>query len=174
MTVKQENILNAALELFATEGYNAVATSKIAKKAGVSEGLIFRHFGNKEGLLNAIMELGKAEAFKQFAQIFRQSDPKDVIRATIEMSLTVSEEQQHFWRLIYALKWQRRVYDDSLTMPVRQALTAAFEELGYENAAAEAEVVLMFIDGLAMSVLLKQLPNLPAIIDTILKRYELI
>ncbi|MEM6542898.1 MAG: helix-turn-helix domain-containing protein, partial [Bacteroidota bacterium] len=56
MTAKQEKILNAALELFAHEGYNVVSTSKIAQKAGVSEGLIFRHFESKQGLLNAILQ----------------------------------------------------------------------------------------------------------------------
>ena len=51
MTEKQENILNTALELFAKDGYDATSTSKIAKCAGVSEGLIFRHYGSKDGLL---------------------------------------------------------------------------------------------------------------------------
>ena len=41
MTDKKEKILNAALELFANDGYNVTSTSKIAKTAGVSEGLIF-------------------------------------------------------------------------------------------------------------------------------------
>ena len=44
MTEKQENILKAALQLFAKEGFYATSTSKVAKLAGVSEGLIFRHF----------------------------------------------------------------------------------------------------------------------------------
>ena len=44
---KKEQILNAALELFANDGFTATSTSKVAKRAGVSEGLIFRHFGNK-------------------------------------------------------------------------------------------------------------------------------
>ena len=48
MTDKQEKILQAALELFAKEGFKGTSTNKIAKKAGVSEGLIFRHFENKD------------------------------------------------------------------------------------------------------------------------------
>ena len=54
MTNKKEKILLTALELFANEGFKSVTTSKIAKEAGVSEGLIFRHFENKKGLLNAL------------------------------------------------------------------------------------------------------------------------
>ena len=54
MTQKKENILKAALRLFAEQGYYATSTSKIAKEAGVSEGLIFRHFGNKEKLFSVV------------------------------------------------------------------------------------------------------------------------
>ncbi len=60
MTEKQEKILQSALELFAKEGFHATSTNKVAKHAGVSEGLIFRHFGNKEGLLQAILAEGRA------------------------------------------------------------------------------------------------------------------
>ena len=46
MTDKKENILKSALELFANEGVNATSTNRIAIKANVSEGLIFKHFKN--------------------------------------------------------------------------------------------------------------------------------
>ena len=59
MTDKQLNILKIALQLFANEGFHATSTSRIAKEAGVSEGLIFRHFINKEGLLRAILKQGE-------------------------------------------------------------------------------------------------------------------
>ena len=47
MIDRKEKILQSALELFAKEGFTATSTSKIAKHAGVSEGLIFRHFGSR-------------------------------------------------------------------------------------------------------------------------------
>ncbi|MFT5056181.1 MAG: AcrR family transcriptional regulator, partial [Pseudoalteromonas distincta] len=43
MTDKQVAILQTALELFSKKGFDAVSTNLIAKEAGVSEGLIFRH-----------------------------------------------------------------------------------------------------------------------------------
>ena len=55
MNDRKERILGSALELFANQGYNATATIKIARHADVSEGLIFKHFGNKRGLLDAIL-----------------------------------------------------------------------------------------------------------------------
>ncbi|MCH9685683.1 MAG: TetR/AcrR family transcriptional regulator; helix-turn-helix transcriptional regulator [Deltaproteobacteria bacterium] len=46
--------MTAALELFCEHGYAATSTAKIAKAAGVAEGLIFHQFGTKDGLLLAV------------------------------------------------------------------------------------------------------------------------
>lgn len=55
MTDKQWKILNAALEVFTEKGYSAATTSEIARKAGVAEGTIFRHFKTKKDILLATM-----------------------------------------------------------------------------------------------------------------------
>ena len=56
MKSKKTLILEAALELFSTKGFSATTTLDISNTAGVSEGLIFRHFINKEGLFQALVE----------------------------------------------------------------------------------------------------------------------
>ncbi|HWQ72946.1 MAG TPA: TetR/AcrR family transcriptional regulator [Desulfitobacteriaceae bacterium] len=55
LTDKQWKILNAALEVFTEKGYSAATTSEIARKAGVAEGTIFRHFKTKKDILLATM-----------------------------------------------------------------------------------------------------------------------
>lgn len=173
MTVKQENILKAALVLFAEQGYAATSTSKVAKAAGVSEGLIFRHFGNKEGLLNAIMEQAKEAAFKQYAPIFAKSDPKEVIRGVVELVFNAEEQHHPLWKLVYALKWQTETYDYSISKPIKTVLTDAFTKLGYDDPDAEAELMLIHIDGIALAVLLRKPNNLEAIKNSLLAKYNL-
>ena len=51
MTKKELRIINSAITLFAEKGFHATSTRLIAKNAEVSEGLIFKHFKNKDGLL---------------------------------------------------------------------------------------------------------------------------
>nr|WP_269136044.1 TetR/AcrR family transcriptional regulator [Sporosarcina cyprini] len=51
-----ERILDAAIELVSEKGYAAATTKSIAELAGVNEVTIFRHFGNKRGILKAIIE----------------------------------------------------------------------------------------------------------------------
>ncbi len=47
----REALLEAALELFAEQGYEATTTAAIARRAGVSEMTLFRHFATKDALL---------------------------------------------------------------------------------------------------------------------------
>lgn len=48
-------ILDAAQSLFAQHGFDATATKAIAERARVPSGLIFYDYGNKQGLLKAIV-----------------------------------------------------------------------------------------------------------------------
>lgn len=47
---KRQKILNAALEEFALKGYEKASTNIITQQAGISKGILFHYFGNKEQL----------------------------------------------------------------------------------------------------------------------------
>lgn len=47
---KQNKIIYASMEEFARYGYNSASTNNIAKNAGVSKGVLFKYFSNKENL----------------------------------------------------------------------------------------------------------------------------
>ncbi|MEO8479330.1 MAG: TetR/AcrR family transcriptional regulator [Gemmatimonadota bacterium] len=52
----RDRLLEAARELFTTAGYHATTTPLLAKRAGVAEGTIYRHFPSKQALLNAAFQ----------------------------------------------------------------------------------------------------------------------
>jgi AcrR family transcriptional regulator len=56
MMSNKENILNCALELFASRGYDAVGVQEIVEKAGITKPTMYYYFENKRGLLEAIMK----------------------------------------------------------------------------------------------------------------------
>jgi AcrR family transcriptional regulator len=66
LTEKQQKILEAALEIFAEKGFSATSTSEIAKKAGVAEGTIFRHYKTKKDLLLSIVAPTMAKLIAPF------------------------------------------------------------------------------------------------------------
>lgn len=51
LTEAQQRVLDAAVEVFAERGFHGTSTAEIAKRAGVAEGTIFRHFKTKKDLL---------------------------------------------------------------------------------------------------------------------------
>ena len=66
----RQRLVRAALELFTTRGYHPTTTAQVAKKAGVAEGTIYRHFLSKQHLLN---ELYRA-ALRWAAKVVQDSD----------------------------------------------------------------------------------------------------
>lgn len=52
---RRAEILKAAAELFQETGFHAATTHAVAERAGISVGLIYQYFGNKEDLLRAVI-----------------------------------------------------------------------------------------------------------------------
>lgn len=53
---KQDRMLNAALKIFAQNGYAHASTDDIVKEAGISKGLLFHYFTNKIGLYSFLYD----------------------------------------------------------------------------------------------------------------------
>jgi AcrR family transcriptional regulator len=51
---KRAQLMASARALFAKRGYSATTTADVARHAGVSEGIVFHHFGSKAELLAAV------------------------------------------------------------------------------------------------------------------------
>jgi len=175
MTDKKEKILKAALDLFAKDGFKPTSTSKVAKKACVSEGLIFRHFGNKEGLLKAILLEGEEQAKVLFSDIVFENDPKKVIAKTIDLGqkLIDSKELADFWKLQYKIKWEIEVYGEHKVEPLELALSNAFSKLGYEEPKLEAQLLMIVIDGLATRFFLQESFNALEMMHFMKKKYKI-
>lgn len=173
MTAKQEKILTTALELFAETGYNATSTAKVAKAAGVSEGLIFRHFGNKEGLLQAIMDVAKEKAQAAFGPVLLSRTPQECIEAALEVPFKIKPSDYQLWRLIYTLKWQTQRYEVAASANLALVLEKAFSDLNYPHPKAEAHLLLTFIDGAATSILLHPEKDSELLLQSLKSKYQL-
>lgn len=173
MTDKKSKILDAALELFANEGYNATSTSKIAAKAKVSEGLIFKHFGNKQGLLDAIVKDGEKRVLSVFGPVLFDTNPKSVIRSFIEIPFEIPESEYDFWKLQHKIKWEN-AYDAREKMkPILDKLTWAFEQLNYKQPDKEAFLLNQIIESFGVSKLRDGMDLDKSDIDFLIQKYKL-
>ncbi len=77
----RSKIIDAALELFATNGYTTTTTKLIADVAGVNEVTIFRHFGTKEALFQEITRdyVEKHEFMSKLSK-YKELSPAEAIR----------------------------------------------------------------------------------------------
>jgi AcrR family transcriptional regulator len=90
----RQRLVNAALELFAQQGITETTTKQIAELAEVNEVTLFRQFGNKQGLVLAVME--ESEIFDQLAaalgeQSSQSSSPAQAIRKYAQSYLQLLE-----------------------------------------------------------------------------------
>ncbi|WP_300772809.1 TetR/AcrR family transcriptional regulator [uncultured Acetatifactor sp.] len=53
---KQDRIINAALKVFAMQGYRHGSTDDIVREAAISKGLLFHYFGSKVGLYGFVYD----------------------------------------------------------------------------------------------------------------------
>src|SRR3954449_4795524 len=51
---KRQQILSAAVRVFAAQGYEATRVGDVAKEAGVAYGLVYHYFGSKDAVLEAV------------------------------------------------------------------------------------------------------------------------
>mgnify|MGYP000159157975 CR=1 FL=1 len=159
MTDKKEKILYSALELFANGGFNATSTNKIAKKAGVSEGLIFKHFKNKKGLLEAIMDSAEQQITILFTPILIETQANLVIKKTIELPFSIKKTQYNFWKLQFKLKWEDEYNIPQKMQPLIEKLTWAFTELNYKTPKLEAQLLSQILDAISTEILKGNLDN---------------
>jgi AcrR family transcriptional regulator len=173
MTEKQANIMEAALHLFAEQGFDATSTREIADQANVSEGLIFRHFTSKKGLLEAIMKKGIDRAMTLYERILSIDNPRYALKSFLRLPFTVPEDDYPFWRLLYSLRWQEGTYHTLLTSAMREALVKIMDQLGYAHPEAEADLAGMLMDGAAGTVLLRHPENNDMLLEALLDKYDL-
>ncbi|MCV7258724.1 TetR/AcrR family transcriptional regulator [Mycobacterium shimoidei] len=92
-------LLDAARDLFARRDYRSTTTREIAQAAGVTEHLLFRHFGSKAGLFREALVLPFTNFVDEFGQTWRSVVPEE----TDEEELT-----RHFVGQLYDLLVEHR------------------------------------------------------------------
>lgn len=172
MSDKKDKILQVALERFANAGYDATPTSKIAQLAGVSEGLIFRHFKNKKGLLDAIMLEAESKLNQVFAAVLFETNPAKVLRMTIELPYQIDDSDFDFWKLQYKLKWQTEYQNPQKMQPIIDKLSWAFQALDYADPESEAALLVVLMDAISLGIMRDGKGLYEQHLDFLFKKYK--
>jgi len=98
----RQEILDAARELFVTEGYGSVSLRKIAVKVGCTPMAIYCHFEDKADILDSICE----ETFTSFAAIGDRLDreglaPRERLQAGLRNYIEFGLAHPHHYQLTF-------------------------------------------------------------------------
>lgn len=175
---KRSRILEAALELFGHEGYHSTTISKIARKAGISKGLVYNYFESKEQVVREILSSG----IEQMLDIFDVNHDGVLEESELEFFLHEMfkhlQEHRKFWKLYFSLSLQPEIYPfvkekiDELSRPIMHIVTSYFSKAGFEDPQNETMIFGALLDGIGLHYIMDP-GNYPleAVKNTLLNRY---
>jgi len=170
-------ILNAALELFGTVGYQSTTIAQIAEQAGVSKGLIYNYFDSKEALLRSMIEELAKEAEKVMGEI-QTENPRIMLETMIRGTFHWLRNNEKQNRLIMGLVTQIDQFDFVHDMANRkmneymELIADLLRKIKFPNYRTEARILATLFDGIGMQYLvLKQNYPLDEVEEMLIERY---
>ncbi len=94
-------LVEVAARVLAAEGAEAVTTRSVALAAGVQAPTIYRLFGDKNGLLDAVVEHGFASYLARKPPVAADGDPVAGLRAGWELHIGFGLENPRLFRLMH-------------------------------------------------------------------------
>ncbi len=99
-----ERILNQALELFSSKGYDATSVREICEAASITKPTLYHFYGSKEGVYRALVE-GALDGFRQRLehQILASGTPVDRLKRVARGYFEIAREHREFMRFLFGL-----------------------------------------------------------------------
>lgn len=135
-----DRILLSARTLFASHGYESTTTSQIARTAGTSESQLIKHFGSKEGLLEAIFEKAWQRLVPAVGPLLEASrTPFDKLTSVVDLMFQALESDQEMRTLLLleGRRIRRHGHMVVLTRGFTQMVTLIDTILGEMSAAGQ-------------------------------------
>ena len=153
-----KKILDAAFELMAKNGYESTSISQIAKRAGVSKGLMYNYFESKEDLLKTLIDGAFVAEEKIMADIISQ-DAAETLQHLFKWFFSELRERPEYWRLIAQLTLQIDKFEFVQEFAKNKMkdyvifLSGLLEQIGIQDPKHEAQLIAGLFDGIAMQYL---------------------
>ena len=101
-TDRRLSLLQAALDLFSTQGYDGTTTRAIAGRGGVTEALLFKHFATKQALLRAVVEeFGPRRIFAPLPASIHALPAREALELLVTQYLERFWANRAFMRMVF-------------------------------------------------------------------------
>jgi AcrR family transcriptional regulator len=101
---RREQLLDVTAKILGDSGFQAVSIQSVAKAAGVSRPIVYEHFGDLGGLLEALVKREMARAGEQVSKTaledLSDGDPTELMLTSLSAYLNAVEQHPSTWRLV--------------------------------------------------------------------------
>ena len=100
---RRDQILDVAMEQAEAGGFHALSIDGIARAAGISRPIVYQHFGDLNGVMNALVDREGERALAQLASLLPTavtSDPREQLVGALGAFLEAVEAEPVRWRMI--------------------------------------------------------------------------
>ena len=147
----REELLSAALRVFARRGYREAAVEEIATEAGYSKGAIYWHFSGKAELLDALLEERVDKPMREKVALLASAPPDQDMSVEASHTFARQVEEQREAVLLEREYWSLAIRDPELQARARHLgtpdLTMPAEDV--------ARIVMSIIEGLGIDELIE-------------------
>lgn len=150
---KMELIMQASLELFAESGYHTTSISQIAKKAGISKGLIYNYFESKKEILDVLISHGFESIFQNFDVNHDGTLTEQEFIHFIKQNFKLLRENMKHWKLFFSLMLQPQVAEtfskdyQKMGMPMFQILSNFIKSQGSKDPEGDLIAISAMLEG---------------------------
>jgi len=139
---KKNRIIEAGYELFSEVGYYGTNTAEIAKRAGVSTGIVYGYFQDKRDILICVMEIYVNKVFdpifKMFEKLSAPVDYSKIIPQVIDLIIKTHKKHAKMHEVLHSLsstdeavESQFIALEDAITVKISEKLLSLGEN--FEN-----------------------------------------
>ena len=113
--LRRTAIVRATVRCLARDGYTGLTMKKVAREAGVSQGILHYYFADKRAILVAALETVTADLDRRVAaaQSRGGKDARARLRALVAACLRLAVEERAFW-VVFVEFWGEMMHDRRL------------------------------------------------------------
>ncbi len=137
---KQDRMINAALKVFAMQGYKHASTDDIVKEAAISKGLLFHYFGSKLGVYTFVYDYSVRYMMLELKRMVSKSQN--------DLFEILKQQEQAKLQVMKGYPYMQQFLNRCMSENVAEALQAIEEKRSaltevYEDIFAQADLSLL-------------------------------
>ena len=101
---RREQLLDVTKRIWGEDGMHAVSIDRVAREAGITRPIVYEHFSNLAGLLDALLTREAARAGEQLARVVQLApdgkEPAEILLGALAGYLEAVRDEPVTWQLV--------------------------------------------------------------------------